>query len=324
MNRLLSVRCAALLPLSVSAGEVWASNERDDTVSVIDTATMEVIKTYDTGVRPRTSMLHWIGAATNTLFANTQVDARPRFAQFAKDRTELWVSASSGPRGVTDSIGLRISDLGYDWGQKRALDHVSLTLQRGEFCALLGSNGAGKSTLFGLLTRLFTSREGRIEVAGHDLGRSPRRALAEIGVVFQSSTLDLDLTVQRNLWWLLSAKLIAGTAISVLRVAAFLAIAALFGIRMPIWGYVAALPAVFVAGLMLGAPGFAPSSMIRQLENFAGVMNFVIFPMFFLSSALYLQFNAAALGWTLLAFVIFGTAALGGYDPARGSVRNRA
>ena len=48
-----------------------------------------------------------------------------------------------------------------------------------------------------------------------------------------------------------------------------------------------ALPALVLTGLMLGALGMFISSTIRQLENFAGIMNFVIFPMFFLSSALY-------------------------------------
>jgi ABC-2 type transport system permease protein len=47
------------------------------------------------------------------------------------------------------------------------------------------------------------------------------------------------------------------------------------------------LPALILAGTMLGALGLLLSSLIRQLENFAGVMNFVIFPMFFASSALY-------------------------------------
>ena len=42
-----------------------------------------------------------------------------------------------------------------------------------------------------------------------------------------------------------------------------------------------------LSGLMLGALGMLISSVIKQLENFAGVMNFVIFPMFFASSALY-------------------------------------
>ena len=52
-------------------------------------------------------------------------------------------------------------------------------------------------------------------------------------------------------------------------------------------GYLAVLPALILSGLMLGALGMVLSSLVRQLENFAGVMNFVIFPMFFASSALY-------------------------------------
>ena len=52
-------------------------------------------------------------------------------------------------------------------------------------------------------------------------------------------------------------------------------------------GYFTMLPALVLSGLMLGALGMVLSSLIKQLENFAGVMNFVIFPMFFASSALY-------------------------------------
>src|SRR5690606_39313783 len=51
--------------------------------------------------------------------------------------------------------------------------------------------------------------------------------------------------------------------------------------------YITVLPALVLSGLMLGALALFMSSVIRQLENFAGVMNFVIFPMFFASSALY-------------------------------------
>lgn len=47
------------------------------------------------------------------------------------------------------------------------------------------------------------------------------------------------------------------------------------------------MPALIASGLMLGSIGLAVSVYIRQIENFAGMMNFVIFPMFFLSSALY-------------------------------------
>ncbi|GGE54759.1 ABC transporter ATP-binding protein [Actibacterium pelagium] len=95
--------------------------------------------------------------------------------------------------------GLHVEKLSYRYGAKQALKQVSFGVSPGQFCALLGPNGAGKSTLFSLLTRLFTTPDGQITIAGHDLRREPRKALAKIGVVFQQSTLDLDLTVHRNL-----------------------------------------------------------------------------------------------------------------------------
>src|SRR3984893_7516253 len=88
-------------------------------------------------------------------------------------------------------------------------------------------------------------------------------------------------------WYLLCAKLFAGTAVSVLQVYAYLLIAWFWGIEPPPIGYLTVLPALILSGLMLGALGMLISSLVKQLENFAGVMNFVIFPMFFASSALY-------------------------------------
>lgn len=88
-------------------------------------------------------------------------------------------------------------------------------------------------------------------------------------------------------WYLLFCKLLAGTLVSLVQVAAFLAVAALAGVVFPPAGYVAVLPVLLLSGLMVGALGLLLSSLIRQLENFAGVMNFVIFPLFFLSTALY-------------------------------------
>jgi ABC-2 type transport system permease protein len=88
-------------------------------------------------------------------------------------------------------------------------------------------------------------------------------------------------------WYLLAAKLLAGTAVSLLQVYAYLAIAWFWDVEPPPIGYLAVLPALVLSGLMLGALGMLMSSVIKQLENFAGVMNFVIFPMFFASSALY-------------------------------------
>src|SRR5262244_1599805 len=89
-------------------------------------------------------------------------------------------------------------------------------------------------------------------------------------------------------WFLLTSKLIAGTLVSILQVYTFLAIAWLWGIEPPPYiGYLTVLPALIASGLMFGALGMLLSSLIKQLENFAGIMNFVIFPMFFASSALY-------------------------------------
>ncbi len=170
----------------------------------------------------------------------------------------------------------------------------------------------------------------------------------------ETGSMRLLLTSPQPRWWLLTCKLIAGTCVSILQAYAFLAIAALFGLVMPWAGYILVLPALFVGGLMLGALGLALSSFVKQLENFAGVMNFVIFPMFFLSSALYplwkmeessqilrdicavnpfthavelirfalyAQFNGWALLWTVVAALGFGALALWGYDPARGMTR---
>lgn len=88
-------------------------------------------------------------------------------------------------------------------------------------------------------------------------------------------------------WFLLASKLVAGVIVSIIQVYTFLAIAWFWDIRPPVLGYLTVLPALMLSGLMLGAMGLFLSSAIRQLENFAGVMNFVIFPMFFASTALY-------------------------------------
>lgn len=173
----------------------------------------------------------------------------------------------------------------------------------------------------------------------------------------EMGSMRLLLTAPLPRWWLLFCKLLAGTLVSILQCAAFLAIAALWGITLPLSGYLAVLPALALSGLMLGALGLMLSSFIRQLENFAGVMNFVIFPMFFLSSALYPlwkmaeasprlrdlcqinpfthavelirfalygQFNFGAALWVALALGLFSAAALWGYDPARGVQHRKA
>lgn len=97
------------------------------------------------------------------------------------------------------SLALSVAGLQFGYQQKTVLHNVNLNLEQGRFYALLGPNGAGKSTLFNLLCQLLQSAEGDIFVGGHDTAKAPRKALAALGIVFQQSTLDLDLTVYQNL-----------------------------------------------------------------------------------------------------------------------------
>jgi ABC-2 type transport system permease protein len=102
----------------------------------------------------------------------------------------------------------------------------------------------------------------------------------------ETGSMRVLLTSPLPRWWLLASKLIAGSLVSLVQVYVFLLAAFAFGVEAPPLGYVAVAPVLLLTGLMLGAAGLFLSSTIRQLENFAGVMNFVIFPAFFMSSAL--------------------------------------
>lgn len=97
------------------------------------------------------------------------------------------------------AAALEVEAVSHSYGERRALSDVSLSVSHGGFAALLGLNGAGKTTLFSLITRLFDTRRGRIKVQGFDVSRRPSAALAELGVVFQARTLDLDISVRDNL-----------------------------------------------------------------------------------------------------------------------------
>ena len=121
-------------------------------------------------------------------------------------------------------------------------------------------------------------------------------------VLFQSMQSALSLVYDREVGvmrvmlvtplprpFLLFAKILAATVLALLQAAIFLAIAAVFGIFLPLPTLILILivPAVILAGLMLGSIGLVVSVYTRQIENPAGMMNFGIFPLFFLYSALY-------------------------------------
>ncbi|MFI3135867.1 MAG: ABC transporter ATP-binding protein [Methylococcaceae bacterium] len=97
------------------------------------------------------------------------------------------------------SAALAVEQLSFAYGDKKALDDVAFTINTGECAILLGPNGAGKSTLFALITRLYDTRSGSIQLCGFTIKKQPSQALSKLGVVFQQATLDMDLTVQQNL-----------------------------------------------------------------------------------------------------------------------------
>jgi ABC-2 type transport system ATP-binding protein len=89
--------------------------------------------------------------------------------------------------------------LGKDFGSIRALHHLDLEVREAEFFGFLGPNGAGKTTTVHLLATLLKPSRGAARVAGHDVVRESLRVRRSIGLVFQETTLDRDLTVEENL-----------------------------------------------------------------------------------------------------------------------------
>ena len=154
---------------------------------------------------------------------------------------------------------------------------------------------------------------------------------------------------------LLFGKLLAGAFLSVLQALAFLIVALLFGVDIGWLHLLMSIPVIVLAALMLAALGLVLSVHVKQLENFAGTMNFVIFPMFFISTALYPlwklqesgaewiwqlarfnpftwavesirfalvgQVNLLAIGVTAAVAIALFTVALIGYDPQRGLMK---
>jgi ABC-2 type transport system ATP-binding protein len=110
---------------------------------------------------------------------------------------------STGPgTPVAGNIpALEVAGLSHSYGKHKALDNVTFSVEPSMFVILLGLNGAGKSTLFSLITRLFNAQQGEIRIFGNELRRNPGAALRLLGVVFQSRTLDLELSVAQNLYY---------------------------------------------------------------------------------------------------------------------------
>jgi len=92
-----------------------------------------------------------------------------------------------------------VSEVTHRYGERVALDKLSLTIDEGEIFVFLGPNGSGKTTLFRLLSTLIPLQAGNVSILGHDLCGAMTAVRSLLGVVFQAPSLDKKLTVAENL-----------------------------------------------------------------------------------------------------------------------------
>jgi ABC-2 type transport system ATP-binding protein len=94
---------------------------------------------------------------------------------------------------------LEVHELAHRYGDTPALQGLSFGVEAGEIFGLLGPNGGGKTTLFRILSTLLKPDEGRALIRGHCVVSESEAVRRQIGVVFQSPSLDLQLTVRENM-----------------------------------------------------------------------------------------------------------------------------
>lgn len=94
---------------------------------------------------------------------------------------------------------IEISRLSKRFGDVQAVNNLSFRVKEGELFAFLGINGAGKSTTINILCGQLSKDSGTVQIGGVDLDRDPDSIKRNLGVVFQNSVLDKDLSVQDNL-----------------------------------------------------------------------------------------------------------------------------
>lgn len=94
---------------------------------------------------------------------------------------------------------VEVEHLSKSYGEVKAVNDISFRVRQGSLFAFLGVNGAGKSTTINIICSILKKDAGRVTVCGHDLDREGDRIKEEIGIVFQTSVLDKQLTVAENL-----------------------------------------------------------------------------------------------------------------------------
>ena len=94
---------------------------------------------------------------------------------------------------------MEISHLYKSFGEVKSVQDLNFCVKKGELCAFLGVNGAGKSTTINIMCGELRKDSGSVRICGADLDREPDSIRRKLGVVFQGSALDKDLSVRDNL-----------------------------------------------------------------------------------------------------------------------------
>jgi ABC-2 type transport system ATP-binding protein len=99
---------------------------------------------------------------------------------------------------VTPAIEVRDLVKRYRKGTTNAVDGVTFNVEPGQFFALLGPNGAGKTTTIAILTTTLSPTSGTVRISGHDVVREAGSVRAQVGIIFQNPSLDMNLTGEEN------------------------------------------------------------------------------------------------------------------------------
>ena len=99
----------------------------------------------------------------------------------------------------TSTLAIEVNGISKSYDKVKALDHVSLEVQRGEIYGLIGPDGAGKTTLFKILVTLLNADEGNAKVDGLDVVADYRKVRARVGYMPGKFSLYPDLTIEENM-----------------------------------------------------------------------------------------------------------------------------
>ncbi|MDR0943611.1 MAG: ATP-binding cassette domain-containing protein [Ruminococcus sp.] len=94
---------------------------------------------------------------------------------------------------------IEVENLVKNYGDVKAVSGISFSVEKGSLFSFLGTNGAGKSTTISVLTTLLQKTSGQVNVGGYDIDKDSEKIRNLIGIVFQDSILDKELTVYENL-----------------------------------------------------------------------------------------------------------------------------